>query len=73
MKFIKLTSAWDRNPRSVYVAVDKIEAIITPDYTSAAYTELGHRATVDVVSHNNGGFKVKETPEKILKMIEDPT
>lgn len=68
MKLIKLTSRWShREP--VYINVDyighmyRITEQLPYKYESITYT------TVGVVTHNNGGFDVKETPEEIIELI----
>lgn len=65
-KFIKLTSVNDSNP--IYVNVEHLghvyrvpEVMEYGKITEDAYTKIG------VTTHNNGGFRVKETPEEILK------
>jgi len=66
-KFIKLTSANDGIP--MYVNVEHIGHI----YEVKQETEYGRiveeaYTRVGVVTHNNGGFKVKETPYEILEL-----
>jgi hypothetical protein len=68
MKIIELTS--NNNGSKIYVNVQyighfyKVEAKM--DYgrvKDKAHTRLG------VLTHNNGGFEVTETPDEIMKMI----
>jgi hypothetical protein len=41
------------------------------EYTETHYNKTETWTNVGVVTHNNGGFKVKETPEEIDKLIEE--
>lgn len=66
-KFIKLTSTNNSNP--IYVNIEHIghihrvlEVMEYGKITEDAYTRIG------VTTHNNGGFKVKETPGEIFKI-----
>lgn len=62
MKFIELTECYNPNkPQKMYFNVEMIEAI----FTEGKCTRLKHP------SHNNGGWCVKETPEQILKLINE--
>lgn len=64
-KFIKLTSISQRStggpPYKAHFNVDAIEAIY----------EQSHGATIGIKSHNNGGYQCKETPEQVLRLIEE--
>lgn len=65
MRIIKLTNVFrEREPKPVYVAVEMIGHISRIVESEKEYTNLG------VTTHNNGGFKVKETPEEIIKLIK---
>ena len=67
MKLIKLTSL---DSGSIYINVDYIGHIYEVEETSSygrvtepKYTRIG------VTTHNNGGFKIKETPKEIIELI----
>ena len=69
MKMIKLTSSKDSKP--VFINPDFIghlyevpEKVIYGSVSEAACTVVG------VTTHNNGGFRVIESVEQILKRIE---
>lgn len=49
------------NNKTIYLNVDMIGSISI----DGMETKIGH------MTHNNGGFKVKETAEEILKLIND--
>ena len=57
MKIIKLTSATGGS--DIYVNIDCMGHF----YVNGKHTLVG------VTTHNNGGFRVKETPEEILELI----
>jgi len=67
MKFIKLTSIHRNNP--IRINIDMIGDYA--EYTETHYNKTETWTNVGVVTHNNGGFKVKETPEEIDKLIEE--
>lgn len=58
-KFIELTL---NNGTSIYINVDKIEAIYAKDKITY----------VCVPTHNNGGFPVTQTPQEIFTLINNP-
>ena len=58
MRLIKLTS---RSGGDIYINIEQIG-----DFYEAGKTHT----VVGVTTHNNGGFKVKETPKEILELIE---
>jgi hypothetical protein len=65
---IKLTT---HNEITIYINPEQIghcyrvdEKIENRYRKESAHTILG------VTTHNNGGFKIKETPEQIIKLIE---
>jgi len=68
MKLIKLTSHSDN---SIYINVDEIghfnEGEVSKMNSNGVKPEKF--TTVGVTTHNNGGFRVKETPEEILEKI----
>jgi hypothetical protein len=67
MKLIKLTSI--ANGKNIYVNPELIGHIYeveeTKDYN---VIRTPKHTVIGVTTHNNGGFKVKETPEQIFKM-----
>ena len=66
MKFIKLTNIHQpTRPIDVHINIEMIGSI-------AIYNDNGNIYTsVTCLTHNNGGFKVKETPEEILNLIKE--
>jgi hypothetical protein len=69
MKFIKLTSAM--TSRLVYINIDFIGHLNdVPEKVNYGVVEEKACTIVGVTTHNNGGFRVKESIEQILKMIE---
>jgi len=62
MKFIKLTECY-KEPKDIYINVEMIGAIHQASDRKNC-TCLKH------LSHNNGGWYIKETAEEILKLIE---
>ena len=68
MKMIKLTSNSDGE--SIYINVEHIghmyevkDKMVYNSVEKKAHTKIG------VVTHNNGGFEVKETVKQIVKII----
>jgi uncharacterized protein YlzI (FlbEa/FlbD family) len=59
MRLIKLTSKI--NGKSVYINLDYI----------GDFYEYEGGTSIGVTTHNNGGFKVKETVEEVLKLIKE--
>ena len=69
MEFIKLTSLQDKatifiNPAFIGHLYD------VPEKYEYGRVERGAHAVVGTTCHNNGGFRVTESVEKILKMIK---
>jgi hypothetical protein len=69
MRFVKLTSITDNKP--VYINIEQIGHF----YQESAKIEYGKEkepahTRVGVATHNNGGFKIAEDIEQILKLIE---
>ena len=70
MKIIKLTSLSTKTP--VYINVDMIghfyEVAETRSYGTV---DKPKHTVIGVTTHNNGGFRITESIEKILKLIQD--
>ena len=68
MKFITLTSLQKSDP-TIRINVDLIghyyPVIDNDNRVNKIYTNVG------VLTHNNGGFRVKETPEEIDEIIKN--
>ena len=68
MNFIKLTSV--NAGESIYINIEQIgHFYIVPDKMNYGRVEVPKHTRVGVTTHNNGGFSVKETPEKIIQLI----
>ena len=66
MKLIKLTSA--NNTGSIYVNVEHIGHMYeVKDKVEYGKVTVERHTVVGVVTHNNGGFRVKETVKDIVK------
>ena len=68
MRFIKLTSFHTKTP--IYINIEMIgdiSEIEEKDFNCEPkkYTNIGH------LTHNNGGYKVIESVDKILKLIKE--
>ena len=69
LRLIKVTSSI--NNRTMYLNVDMIGDIIDVEdhveygKVKPRYTKVGH------LTHNNGGFNVKETAKQIFKLINE--
>ena len=69
MNFIKLTLATDNS--TIFVNPDHIGHFYSETETAPFGTISNKTATrVSTITHNNGGFQVKETPAQIIKLIE---
>jgi hypothetical protein len=68
MKIIALTSNVDG--KLVYINIDTIGHIYDVEKKDR-YKEDEIYTVVGTTTHNNGGFRVKETTKTILKMISD--
>ena len=69
MKMIKLTSAKDSKP--VFINPDFIGHLYeVPEKISYGSVDEVACTVVGVTTHNNGGFRVKQSVEQILKLIE---
>jgi len=71
MKLIKLTSHSDN---SIYINVDEIghfnEGEVSKMNSNGVFKPEKF-TTVGVTTHNNGGFRVKETPKEIIEKIRN--
>ena len=68
MKLIKLTSFNTKTP--IYINVEMIGSLSDVEEkdfnrVTKKYTSVGH------ITHNNGGFRVIESVDKILKLIKE--
>lgn len=68
MYLLKLTSTLDNKP--VYISVEHVGHF----YRVEAKIEYGHitepaHTRIGVTTHNNGGFKVKETCDEIIEQL----
>jgi len=70
MRLIKLTSA-SKQGGDIYVNIEQIGAFyeVPIEYDYGRVKEEAH-TRMGVTTHNNGGFKVKETTKQILALIE---
>ena len=71
MKLIKLTSHSGNSP--IYINIDEIGHFNegeVPKMNSNGVFKPEKFTTVGVTTHNNGGFRVKETPEEIIEKIK---
>ena len=68
MKLIKLTSTSDGKP--VYVNIDQIGHLYQRPAAKMNYGREEACTVIGVTTHNNGGFRVAEDLEQILRMIQ---
>ena len=69
MKFIKVTSTKDKKP--IFINPDFIGHMYrVPEKKIYGSVDEVEHTIVGTTTHNNGGFKVIETVEQILKQIE---
>ena len=71
MKLIKLTTFYDGLEEPLYVNPNHIGHMYHVPAESE-YNRLRKRehTRLGITTHNNGGFEVLETPEQIIKLIE---
>ena len=71
MRIIKLTNVYNNKQHTtVYVNIECIGHISeVPDRIALNRVEEPAHTMLGVTTHNNGGFKVKETAKEILKLI----
>lgn len=68
-KFIQVTSL--SNGRKILVNVRHIgHCIEVEEKIEYGRVEIPEHTSLGVTTHNNGGFKVKESVDEILKMIQ---
>ena len=65
MKLIKLTSWNDSGP--IWINPESIGHIYP--YTNTDYNKTVSYTVVGTTCHNNGGFKVKETVDKVFDLL----
>lgn len=70
MKIIKVTRLIDKKP--IYLNVEAIGHFYrVPEKTAYGNVEKAEHTRVGVTTHNNGGFEIVETPEKLIKLINN--
>ena len=68
MKIIKVTSFKDKS--SIYINVEQIgDFYIVPEKMNYGRVVEEEHTRVGVTTHNNGGFSIVETPEKLMELI----
>ena len=68
MKIIKVTSLKDKS--SIYVNVEQIgHFYIVPEKMNYGRVEEVEHTKLGITTHNNGGFAITETPEKLMELI----
>ena len=69
MKFIKLTSTVDNKP--VYINIECIGHMYqVPEKVEYGRVVEDAHTRVGVTTHNNGGFRVAEDVDQIIKLID---
>jgi hypothetical protein len=84
MKLIKVTSLSTHSPIYINIdmigdfyeisAMDELEEMFrvdNPETKNSSSVSKPKHTRIGVVTHNNGGFNVKESIEEILKLIKD--
>jgi hypothetical protein len=69
MEYITVTSQSSKNNPSIYININFIGHIYTT-LVDCYEREKKLVTIIGVSTHNNGGFRVIETPEQIIKLIE---
>ena len=60
-----------RKDDEIYINVDHIGSIYwVPQRIAYGRVEEESHTVIGVTTHNNGGFRVKETPKEIFKMLD---
>jgi hypothetical protein len=68
MKIIKVTSLKDKS--SIYLNVEQIgDFYRVPEKMNYGRVVEEEHTRVGVTTHNNGGFSITETPEKLMELI----
>jgi hypothetical protein len=68
MKIIKVTSLKDKS--SIYVNVEQIgHFYIVPEKMNYGRVDEVEHTKLGITTHNNGGFAITETPEKLMELI----
>jgi hypothetical protein len=68
MKIIKVTSLKDKKP--IYINVDQIGHFFrVPEKMSYGSVDEVEHTRLGITTHNNGGFSITETPEKLMELI----
>ena len=62
-RFIKLTECSTNVDKEVYINAEMIQAI--------SIASIDNKTRVYHPSHNNGGWRVRETPKQILEIINE--
>ena len=72
MKLIKLTTFYDGLEEPLYVNPNHIGHmyLVPAESVSNGLRRREEHTKIGITTHNNGGFKVLETPEQIIKLIE---
>ncbi len=68
MKIIKVTSLKDKSP--IYINVEQIGHFyrVSEKKSYGSVDEVEH-TKLGITTHNNGGFAITETPEKLMELI----
>jgi hypothetical protein len=68
MKIIKVTHLKDKLP--IYINVEQIgHFYIVPEKMNYGRVEEVEHTRLGITTHNNGGFAITETPEKLMELI----
>ena len=68
MKIIKVTHLKDKLP--IYINVDQIGHFYrVPEKKSYGSVDEVEHTKLGITTHNNGGFAITETPEKLMELI----
>jgi hypothetical protein len=68
MKIIKVTHLKDKLP--IYINVEQIgHFYIVPEKMNYGRVEEVEHTKLGITTHNNGGFAITETPEKLMELI----
>ncbi len=68
MKIIKVTHLKDKKP--IYINVEQIGHFFrVPEKMSYGSVDEVEHTKLGITTHNNGGFAITETPEKLMELI----